>query len=96
MQVNIRQSFFRQCLQRSLFTKLFYRQSFLPYGNQIVNNVSREGLMCVNKMGAPTVTQSDSDGEYETLDMSIFTAKPKLPKIVLPKFNGEITKFQAF
>jgi len=32
MQVNIRQSFFRQCLAAALFAKLFDRQSFLLYG----------------------------------------------------------------
>jgi len=32
MQVNIHQSFFRQCLAVALFAKLFDRQSFLLYG----------------------------------------------------------------
>jgi len=32
MQVNIRQSFFRQCLAVALFAKLFDHQSFLLYG----------------------------------------------------------------
>jgi len=64
--------------------------------NQIVNNVSHEGLTQVNKTGASAVTRSDFNGEHEMLDMSTFTTKPKLLQIVLPKFNGEITKFQAF
>ena len=51
------------------------------------------------KTGAPAVSRS---GSYEDLeatarsDETVYTIKSKLPKITLPRFSGEITKFRAF
>ena len=65
-------------------------------------SVSRDELIvCTNtsKTGAPTVLRSGSHDELNTTartDETIFTVKPKLPKITLPRFSGKVTKFQAF
>ena len=51
------------------------------------------------KTGAPTVLRSGSHEELEATarsDETIYAVKPKLPKITLPWFSGEITKFCAF
>ena len=57
-----------------------------------------ELIVCTNtsKMGTPAVSRSRLHDELNTMarsDKTIFTVKPKLPKITLPRFSGEVTKF---
>ena len=52
-----------------------------------------------SKTGAPAVSQSGLHDELNTMarsDETVFAVKPKLPKITLPRFSGEVTKFRAF
>ena len=46
--------------------------------------------------GAPAIERSGSHDESHMTEETTHSIKPKLPKIVLPKFNGEVTKFRAF
>jgi len=51
------------------------------------------------KTGAPAVSRSGSHEGLEATaraDETVYAIKPKLPKITLPRFSGEITKFRAF
>ena len=51
------------------------------------------------KTGAPAVSRSRSHEDLEATarsDKTVYAIKPKLPKITLPRFSGEITKFHAF
>ena len=65
-------------------------------------SVSRDELIvCTNtsKTGAPTVLQSGSHNELNTTarsDETIFTVKPKLAKITLPRFSGKVKNFKHF
>ena len=65
-------------------------------------SVSRDELIVPTntiKTGVPAVSRSGSHDELNTTarsDETIITVKPKLPKITLPKFSGEVTKFRVF
>ena len=51
------------------------------------------------KTGALAVLRSGSHEGLEATarsDETVYAVKPKLPKITLPRFSGEITKFRAF
>ena len=64
-------------------------------------SVSRDELIVrgnTGKTGAPAVSRCGSHDELNTMarsDETIFAVKPKLPKITLPKFIGEVTNFRA-
>ena len=58
--------------------------------NKVVNE-SHEGSAERDKSGAPAI-HVDAHRDLESKDV----VKPKLPKITLPKFNGDIVKFRGF
>ena len=58
-------------------------------------------IVCTNtsKTGAPAVLRSGSHDELNTTarsDETIFTVKPKLAKITLPRFSGKVKNFKRF
>ena len=61
--------------------------------DKVVNETcveSRDGSKECDKSGAPAV---HLDAHHDELKDAV---KPKLPKIMLPRFNGEIMKFRGF
>ena len=59
--------------------------------DELIKNMSRDEPKAHDKKGAPTVPINVSDGSAEGL-----LVKPKLPKMTLPMFTGQITEFRGF
>jgi len=64
------------------------------------SSVTRDDIVRTNKTGAPTVDNSKRSGSplinNESNELQTFTLKPKLPKIELARFSGDVTKFCSF
>lgn len=79
------------------------RESSNPRETLSLSACERTSMECVNVTGAPahdehdeTVVETDVVRPTNLELESNAVTKPKLPKITLPRFNGEITKFRPF
>ena len=63
--------------------------------DNLINGMSRDPPEVRAKMGAPTssINARDNPAAAQGDESAV---KPKLPKMVLPKFGGEITEFRGF
>ena len=59
--------------------------------DELIKNMSRDEPKVCDKKDAPVVPINVSDGSVEGL-----LVKPKLPKMILLRFTGEITEFRGF